>query len=172
VILRSSGQHHSRQRPRLVHAHLSRPDRPDRRPRAGQQHSSGWATTSSARPRAARSRRDGAARARGRARPGEAQEDRLGNRPQADGRGRASDALLPARRHLLAARGEEHDDHGEQHLQRLAPGGCLAGSLEGIFILRDAEPRFARGRSRCIRCSCHRGKTFITTVIGGWPRRA
>ena len=41
----------------------------------------------------------------GRARPGEAQEDRLGDRPQADQRGGAADALLHARRHLLAARG-------------------------------------------------------------------
>ena len=48
-------------------------------------------------------------RAVGRARPGEAQEDRLGDRPQADRRGGAADALLHARRHLLAARGQEPD---------------------------------------------------------------
>jgi len=40
-----------------------------------------------------------------------------------------ADDLLHARRHLRAARSEEHDDHGEQHLQRLAHGRCLAGSV-------------------------------------------
>lgn len=38
-----------------------------------------------------------------------------------------ADDLLHARRHPLAARGEEYVHHGEQHLQWLAPGGCVAG---------------------------------------------
>ncbi len=89
----------------------------------------------------------------GRAGPGEAQADRLGDRPQADPGCGAPDALLHARRHLLAARGEERDRHDQQHLQWLAHGGCLAGAVR---------------RRGCHPGACHRDPARPCSLADDW----
>ena len=61
-----------------------------------------------------------------RARPGKAQEAGLGDRTQA-GRGRRpADHLLLPRAAPAGSPGARADDHGQQHLQRLALRGCVA----------------------------------------------
>ena len=64
-----------------------------------------------------------------RERSGERTGHRVGDRAQA-GRGRGAPDHLPRRgRRVLAALREEPHDHGEQHLQRLALRGCVAGQV-------------------------------------------
>ncbi len=53
-------------------------------------------------------------------RPGQAQEDRLGNRPDADRGRRPADRLSIRSRHLPLPAGPRDHDDGQQHLQRLA----------------------------------------------------
>jgi len=58
--------------------------------------------------------------------PGSAQEAGLGDRQEAAGRRRPADHLPRRQRHVSAIAGQGRDDHGQQHLQRLAHGRRLA----------------------------------------------
>src|SRR4051812_45036222 len=51
----------------------------------------------------------------------------MGGREEIGGGRRPADHLLRPPRHLLAAAREGADPNGQQPLQRLANGGCLAG---------------------------------------------
>ena len=71
----------------------------------------------------------------------------MGDR-KAAGRGRRpADHLLPARRDLRAALCQGADDHGQQHLQRLAHGRRLARQI-GDRAMRRGKAARKRGRKQ------------------------
>jgi hypothetical protein len=85
----------------------------------------------------------------------------MDDRAQAGQRRCAADHFLPPRRHLRAPLCQGPDDYGQQRLQQLAHGGCLARQVDGSANLANptevdvageidrAVTSFARPLARC-----------------------
>ena len=73
----------------------------------------------------------------------QAQEAGLGNRQEAPGGRGAADHVPRPHRHLLEALCQEHDDHEQQHLQRLSLRGRLAGQVSAS----SGAPSRSRGEA-------------------------
>ena len=80
------------------------------------------------------------------------QQAGLGDRTSPDRRRRQAAGLFQQGRDLLAARSEEPDGDGEQHLQRLADGGYLARQIAPYSFPEKtcrSQPRNPRPPMRC-----------------------